>query len=137
MVTLEADPRHAAVAKKTSLVRDSRRALSIWVTGRRSRPCRKLRRRSPLFDLIFIDADKANNADYLTWSLKLARPGSVIVGDNVVRNGAILDASSADASVQGTRRLFDLLAREPRPSATAIQTVGDKVWDGFTLAIVD
>ena len=81
------------------------------------------------FDLIFIDADEASNADYLAWSLKLARPGSVIVGDNVVRNGAILDAGSADASVQGTRRFFDLLASEPRLSATAIQTVGDKGWD--------
>jgi predicted O-methyltransferase YrrM len=94
------------------------------------------------FDMVFIDADKANNPGYLEWSLKLSRPGALIVVDNVVRNGAILDPTAydpalGDAGVQGVRRFYEMLAAEPRLSATAIQTVGDKGYDGFALAIVD
>jgi predicted O-methyltransferase YrrM len=89
------------------------------------------------FDLIFIDADKRGNPDYLAWALKLSRPGSLIVVDNVVRNGALIDPSRDDADIQGIRRFFDLLADEPRLNATAIQTVGSKGWDGFAIAIVE
>ena len=85
------------------------------------------------FDLIFIDADKPSNPDYFTWALKLSRPGSVIIVDNVIRNGEVIDAGSADASVQGVRRMNDLISAEPRVSATSIQTVGSKGYDGFTL----
>ncbi len=88
------------------------------------------------FDFIFIDADKVNYAKYLAWSVKLARPGSVIVADNVVRNGAVADAASDDAAVQGMRRFYAALAAEPRVSATAIQTVGVKGYDGFALILV-
>ena len=88
------------------------------------------------FDLIFIDADKPNNQEYLDWALKFSRRGTVIVGDNVVRDGAVVDAGSADARVQGVRTFFDMLAAEPRVSATALQTVGSKGWDGFTVALV-
>jgi predicted O-methyltransferase YrrM len=88
------------------------------------------------FDLIFLDADKAASAEYLTRSLALARRGTVIVADNVVRGGAVVDAASPDPSVQGVRRLHALLATEPRVAATAIQTVGEKGWDGFALALV-
>ncbi len=88
------------------------------------------------FDFVFIDADKTNNANYLTWALRLSRLRTVIIVDNVVRDGRIVDASSRDPDVTGTRRMFEMMAREPRLQATAIQTVGDKGWDGFVLAIV-
>ena len=88
------------------------------------------------FDFVFIDADKANNAAYLEWALRLSRPGAAIVVDNVVREGEVIDAASRDPDVIGVRRMFALMAREPRLSATAIQTVGAKGWDGFALAIV-
>jgi len=89
------------------------------------------------FDFVFIDADKSNNANYLSWAMRLSRPGTAIVVDNVVRDGRIADAASRDPDVIGTRRMFEMIAREPRLQATAIQTVGDKGWDGFALAIVD
>lgn len=88
------------------------------------------------FDLIFIDADKPNYPEYLAWSLKLSRPGSLIVADNVVRGGAVLDDAATDPNVQGARRFYDMLAAEPHVSATAIQTVGAKGYDGFAIAIV-
>ncbi len=88
------------------------------------------------FDLIFIDADKPNNPHYFTWAVRLARPGSLIVVDNVVREGKVIDANSSDANVQGTRRLYEMLATETRVTATAIQTVGSKGHDGFVMALV-
>jgi predicted O-methyltransferase YrrM len=88
------------------------------------------------FDFVFIDADKSNNANYLGWALRLSRPGTTIIIDNVVRDGRIADASAKDPDVTGTRRMFEMMAREPRLQATAIQTVGDKGWDGFALAVV-
>ena len=88
------------------------------------------------FDLIFIDADKPNNPHYLTWSLKLSRPGTVIVADNVVRDGAVLDTDSDDENVRGIRRFSDMVAAEPRLDATVIQTTGCKGHDGFMLAVV-
>lgn len=88
------------------------------------------------FDLSFIDADKQNNANYLEWAIKLSRPGSVIIVDNVVREGAVADAASTDPAVVGTRRLIEAMAGHPRLSATAIQTVGSKGYDGFALAYV-
>jgi predicted O-methyltransferase YrrM len=88
------------------------------------------------FDLIFIDADKPRNPDYLKWALKLSRPGTVIVVDNVVRDGKVADAKSTDPDVRGTRRMTSLMAREPRLSATVVQNVGVKGYDGFALAVV-
>ncbi|HEY8063619.1 MAG TPA: O-methyltransferase [Methylosinus sp.] len=87
------------------------------------------------FDLAFIDADKPNNANYFAWALKLARPGSLIIVDNVVRDGSVL--AGTDAHAVGARALFDALAAEPRVTATAIQTVGSKGWDGFAIALVN
>jgi predicted O-methyltransferase YrrM len=89
-----------------------------------------------LFDLVFIDADKLHNADYFTWSLRLTRPGGVIIVDNVVRRGNVLDAHTADPDVQGVRRLIEVMAAEPSVSATTIQTVGAKGYDGFAIAVV-
>jgi predicted O-methyltransferase YrrM len=86
------------------------------------------------FDLVFIDADKAGNAEYLAAALELSGPGTLIVADNVIRGGSVLDAD--DASAVGVRRFFDLIAAEPRLRATAIQTVGEKGYDGFALAVV-
>jgi predicted O-methyltransferase YrrM len=88
------------------------------------------------FDLIFIDADKSGYPDYFPWALKLSRPGSVIIADNVVRNGAVIDADSSDPNVQAMRRFNELLAAEPRVSATVIQTVGSKGYDGFAIVLV-
>ena len=88
------------------------------------------------FDLIFIDADKPNNPVYLEWALKLARPGSVIIGDNVVRGGAVIEKNSTDASVLGVRRFAEMLSKDERLDSTALQTVGEKGWDGFTLSVV-
>jgi predicted O-methyltransferase YrrM len=88
------------------------------------------------FDMVFIDADKRSFPDYLEWALRLSRRGTVIVADNVVRDGAVTDASSKDPNVVGVRRFVDLLGAETRVSATAIQTVGTKGWDGFAIGIV-
>lgn len=88
------------------------------------------------FDLIFIDADKPNNPNYLQHALALSRPGTVIIGDNVVRGGAVVDADSQDPNVIGVRTFLDMIAENPRLDATAIQTVGEKGWDGFALAVV-
>lgn len=88
------------------------------------------------FDLIFIDADKPNNPRYLEASLELSHPGTVIIGDNVVRNGAVADPASTDPRVQGTWALIEMLGGDDRISATAMQTVGLKGWDGFTIAVV-
>jgi predicted O-methyltransferase YrrM len=88
-------------------------------------------------DIAFIDADKENNAHYFRWAVKLARKGSLIIVDNVIRGGAVIDASNNDPMIVGTRALFDAVAAEPRVSATALQTVGAKGWDGFLLASVN
>ncbi len=88
------------------------------------------------FDFIFIDADKAGYPEYLQWSMKLSRPGTLIVADNVVRDGKVIDPESPDPNIQGVRRFTELLAAEPRLSTTVLQTVGSKGYDGFAIAIV-
>jgi predicted O-methyltransferase YrrM len=88
------------------------------------------------FDMVFIDADKESTPEYFQWALKLSRAGSLILVDNVVRSGALIDGASDDPRVQGMRRFHEMLAREPRVSATTIQTVGSKGYDGFTLCVV-
>lgn len=88
------------------------------------------------FDFIFIDADKPNNPHYLKWALAYSRPGTVIIGDNVVRNGRVADQNNEDPGVKGSRALIDLLANESRIEATALQTVGSKGYDGFVMGIV-
>ena len=91
----------------------------------------------PPFDLIFIDADKPNNPNYLRWALRYSRPGTVIVGDNVVRDGEVTNPDSADDRVQGVRAFIDMMGSDPRLTVTALQTVGSKGWDGFTLTWVN
>ncbi len=131
VITLEADPRHAEVA----LANITRAGLGDAVdvrTGKALDTLPGLVAEAP-FDLIFIDADKPNNPEYLRWALKLSRRGTVIVADNVVRDGAVIDDESSDPSVDGVRRFNELLAAEARVSATAIQTVGSKGYDGFAI----
>ncbi|KYC38965.1 methyltransferase [Scytonema hofmannii PCC 7110] len=136
LITLEANPKHAEVARANI----ARANLNDIVELRLGRaldllPSLATEGRDP-FDLIFIDADKPSNPDYFAWALKLSRRGSLIIADNVIRNGAVIDAASADPSVQGIRRFNELLAESPHVSATAIQTVGSKGYDGFAIAIV-
>lgn len=88
------------------------------------------------FDMVFIDADKPNNPGYLEWAVKLSHPGTVIILDNVVRDGRVIDATSSDPSILGTRAAFDLLSGHPRIDSTALQMVGSKGWDGFVLGVV-
>lgn len=137
LVTLEAEPRHAAVAQATF----ARAGLAGTITLRLGPALETLPQlvaeRAGPFDLVFIDADKPNLPEYFQWSLKLARAGSVIVIDNVVRDGEVANPDSADASVQGVRRMNALIAAEPRVSATAIQTVGSKGYDGFAFVYVE
>lgn len=136
LVTLEADPKHAEVAR-TNIARANLTEVVDLRLGRALDTLPQLAAEgSGPFDLIFIDADKPSNPDYFAWALKLSRHGSVIVADNVVRNGAVVDAASNDPSVQGVRRFNELLAESPHVSATAIQTVGSKGYDGFAIAIV-
>jgi len=132
LVTLESDPACAGVARANL----ARAGLADVVELRSGPALDTLPQLRGSFDLIFLDADKAENPEYLRWALELSRPGTLIVADNVVRDGAILEGSSTDPRVQGIRRFFELLAAEPRVSATAIQTVGSKGWDGFALALV-
>jgi predicted O-methyltransferase YrrM len=136
LITLEVNPRHVEVAR----VNIERAGLGDVVELRLGRALEILPQiaaepRGP-FDLVFIDADKRSNPEYLAWALRLSRPGSLIVADNVVRNGAVIDAASDDPSVEGVRRFHERLAADPRVSATAIQTVGSKGYDGFTVALV-
>ncbi|MFD5216641.1 O-methyltransferase [Streptomyces tendae] len=136
LVTLEADAAYAAVAAANI----SHAGLDGIVDLRVGRAVDSLpqladEEQGP-FDLVFIDADKPSNPLYLEWALKLTRPGSVIIGDNVVRDGAVADATSSDPRVQGVRRFTELISEHPRLTATTIQTVGAKGYDGFTLALV-
>ena len=133
LVTLEADPKHAGVARANVARAGLAQVVDVRVGPALDTLPSLLGQQ---FDMVFIDADKPNNPVYLAWALRLTRPGSVIVVDNVVREGEILDAASGDPRVQGTRALFEALAREPRLDATAIQTVGSKGHDGFVLARV-
>jgi predicted O-methyltransferase YrrM len=134
LVTLESAPRHAEVAA-TNLANAGLSDRVDVLVGAALDTLPTLAGHEP-FDLVFIDADKAGNPEYLEWSLRLTRPGSVIVADNVVRGGDVLDGASIDPSVVGVRRFTELLGAEPRLAATAIQTVGAKGYDGFALAVV-
>lgn len=134
MVTLELEARHARVARQNL----ERAGLSDKVdirVGPASESLAAMTGEAP-FDFVFIDADKQSNALYVAEAIRLGRPGTTIIVDNVVREGGVLEADSDDERIIGTRTLFDMLAADPRLDATAIQTVGAKKWDGFVLARV-
>ncbi len=136
LITLEAEPKHAQIARANI----ARAGLANIVDIRLGQALETLPKLvaegiGP-FDLIFIDADKPGYPNYFAWALKLSHRGSLIIADNVVRDGAVVDAGSPDPNVQGIRRFNDLLATERRVAATAIQTVGSKGYDGFAIALV-
>lgn len=136
VLTLEADKKHAQIARGNF----DRAGLGTTIALRFGPALETLPKiaaegRDP-FDLIFIDANKSSMAEYFDWALKLSRRGSVIVADNVIRDGAVIDAANNDPDIQGVRRFNARLAAEPRVSATEIQTVGSKGYDGFALALV-
>ncbi len=136
LLSLEVDPNAAKVARANI----KRAGLSDTVEVRlgpalETFPKLAASREGP-FDLTFIDADKPSNPDYFEWALRLSRPGSLIVVDNVVREGEVVDAKSRDPNVVGVRRLVELIHKDPRVSATVIQTVSGKGYDGFAVALV-
>ncbi|WP_283136387.1 O-methyltransferase [Rhizohabitans arisaemae] len=135
LISLEADPGHAEVAR-ANIRRAGLHGVTEIRTGFALESLPRLAEEGHSFDLVFIDADKPGNPGYLDWALKLTRPGALIVADNVVRDGEVVDAGSADPRVQGVRRFTELVAAHPRLSATALQTVGGKGYDGFVLALV-
>jgi predicted O-methyltransferase YrrM len=136
LITLEANPKHAEVARLNIARAGFTDRVEVRIgPARDTLPQLATEGRSP-FDLIFIDADKEGYPEYLAWALKLARPGTLIIADNVIRDGKILDPADTDPRVQGARRFNQLLAEEPRVKATVIQTVGGKGHDGMAIAIV-
>lgn len=136
LVTLEVDPRHAEIARHSF----ERAGVSDRVDLRVGRaqdtlPLIESEGLSP-FDLIFVDADKPSYTEYLDWSIRLSRPGGVIIVDNIVRDGAVVDENPSDARVQGVQRFNLALAAEHRVEATALQLVGAKGYDGFAVLMV-
>ena len=136
LVTLELDPKHAAVATENLGRAGVTNLVEVRVGPAMDTLRRLVEEGADPFDFVFVDADKAGMPAYFEWSLKLAAPGALLVFDNVVRDGAVVDPASTDPSVVGVRRLNEMLAAEPRVLATTIQTVGVKGWDGFTLVRV-
>jgi len=136
LLTLELEPEHARIARANI----ARAGLEGVVEVRQGPALETLKQlvaeRRRAFDLIFIDADKERLPAYFSWALRLSHPGTLIVVDNVVRDGEVIDASSADPDVQGVRRFNSAVASESRVSATEIQTVGSKGYDGFALVLV-
>jgi len=137
IVTLEVDPKHADVARRNFERAGRSGAIELRLGAALETLPRMVAERAGPFDLVFVDADKPSLPDYFSWSLKLSRPGTLIVIDNVVREGDVVDAKSADASVQGVRRMNERIAAEPRVTATTLQTVGGKGYDGLAFVLVD
>ncbi|WP_456271122.1 O-methyltransferase [Bacillus sp. AK031] len=136
LVTLEYSEKHASVAEENIRSAGLENKISI-MTGPALDTLPTLKEKGyPEFDLIFIDADKPNNPHYLNWALEFSRPGTVIICDNVVRKGNVIDEHSEDPSIIGTRQMIDLLSGNPRIDSTAVQTVGSKGYDGFVIGIV-
>lgn len=133
--TLEIDPEYAKIAIQN--IQNAGCASKVEViVGNALDTLPPLKEKGAFFDLIFIDADKPNNPHYLKWALELATNGALIIADNVVRNGEVIDGKSVDERVQGVRKFMDLLEKDPRIDSTAIQTVGNKGYDGFVISIV-
>lgn len=136
LVTLEVEPHHAAVARTNVDAAGVGERVDIRVGPALTTLDAMVASGEAPFDLVFIDADKVNNRRYVDHAIALGRPGTTIIVDNVIREGGVLDAASDDERIVGTRALFDSLASDARLSATAVQTVGAKKWDGFVLAVV-
>jgi predicted O-methyltransferase YrrM len=136
LVSLEVEPRHAEVARANIEAAGLANRAQVRVGRGVDSLAALADEGAGPFDFVFIDADKPSNADYVTWALRMSRPGTVIVIDNVVRSGKVADADSTDAAVLGVRRVTELIANEPRLTAAATQTVGAKGYDGFIVALV-
>ncbi|WP_024804723.1 O-methyltransferase [Nocardia sp. BMG51109] len=136
VVTFEYEPRHAEVARKNLDRKGVGERVDIRVGAALDNLPALAEEQPEPFDLVFIDADKVNNSNYVQWALRLTRPGSVLIIDNVVRHGAIVDPDPSEASARASRDVLELLAAEPRLDASAVQTVGEKGWDGFAYALV-
>lgn len=136
LITLEFEPKHAEVAQANLARAEVADKVELRLGAALETLPQLARERKGPFDFIFIDADKENYPGYWEWALKLSRRGTVIVADNVVRNGEVIDPASKDPRVQAVRRMNELIAVERRVSATTLQTVGSKGYDGFTLAVV-
>jgi predicted O-methyltransferase YrrM len=137
LITLEIDPKHAQVARANLDSAGFAESVDVRVGPAIEALPRIAQQNEGPFDLVFIDADKPSIPDYFAWSLKMSRAGSVIIVDNVVREGAVIDSKSEDAAVRGVRRLNEMLAAEDRVTSTTIQTVGTKGYDGFTMILVN
>lgn len=137
LISLDVDPRCVATAKASVEAAGLRDRVEVLLGPGLQTLQRLQAEKAEPFDLVFIDADKPSTPEYFQWALRLSRPGAVIVADNVVLDGALADPHTADARAQGMRRFHELVAAEPRASATTIQTVGDKGHDGFTLVLLD
>jgi len=136
LITLELEPKHAEIAQANLDLAGVAPRVEIRLGPALDSLAQLAGENPDPFDLIFIDADKANNAVYLEWALRFSRVGSLIIVDNVIRDGAIVDADDPDPNVQGSRRLFEAMGAESRLSATALQTVCGKGYDGFAIALV-
>jgi predicted O-methyltransferase YrrM len=137
VVTLELDPKHAAVARKNFELAGFAKVIELRLgNALESLPILAAEGLGP-FDLIFIDADKTNIPAYFEWALKLSRPGTTIIVDNIIRDGKVIDAKNEDPNIKGIRHFNEMLAAETRVSATEIQTVGEKGYDGFALLLVN
>lgn len=137
LITLEANADYAEVARGSVARAGLGDVVEIWVGPALEALPKLAEEGAGPFDLTFIDADKVNTPNYFAWALDHSRPGSLIVADNVVRDGSLADATSADEATQAQRRLHEMIAKDPRVTATTIQTVGSKGYDGFTIALVE
>ena len=136
LITVEYEPKHAEVARHNILRASLEALVDIRISAALEALPKIIAEGAGPFDLIFIDADKKNIPAYFEFALKLSKPGSVIIVDNVVRDGKVIDAATSNPDIQGVRLFNEKLATEPRVSATTLQTVGAKGYDGFTLALV-
>ncbi|MCJ8010284.1 O-methyltransferase [Paenibacillus sp. KQZ6P-2] len=137
IITLELEPHHAEVARGNITHAGLEHRIEVRTGNALALLAELAEEKTEPFDLIFIDADKPNNPEYLNWALYFSRLGTVIIGDNVIREGEVVNKHSTDPRVQGVRKFYDMIASNPRISATAIQTVGSKGYDGFMIGIVN
>jgi predicted O-methyltransferase YrrM len=136
VVTLELESHHAAVAKKNLEAAGLADRVELRIGPAADTLAALVKDHAAPFDLIFIDADKSGYPEYLRWSIELSHPGTLIIADNVVRDGEVIDPASPDPNIQGVRRFTELIAVEPRLSTTVLQTVGMKGYDGFAISVV-
>ncbi len=137
LVTLELNARHAEVARANFVRAGLGEKVEVRIGRAQETLPRLAAEKTAPFDLVFLDADKPGYSEYFRWALQLGRRGTMIIADNVVRDGEVTDPSSKDADVQGVRKFNEVIAAEPRVSATIVQTVGSKGYDGFALAVVE